>query len=467
MLNKRYVIKTEIMVKKNISLTEAIEICKSTEVAESQMKELNPRTNEINEIKNQNTSKNNRIDKKCKFCGNKWHNFLKDCPAKQRKCNICNKIGHFSKVCRTNKLVKEITYTSEENPAEMQIEEETKFVLQIQGNQEKVMRNLEIIIPDSHSKTVAFQLDTGANCNVIGNKNLAEILNYKLKMKESNLKLRVFGGGVIKAIGRHILRIKRNEKIFEEEFEVVDINHGPLLSAETCEKLGLIKFCNAIKEIRDVKTETIVEEFKDIFEGIGLLEGEVDLEIIKKHKPVKQTPRRLPVAMKQDLEEELRNMEQMGIIKKEEHYTDWISNITMVKKEGKTRICLDPRELNKVLKDTKHQLPTLDEILAEIGEAKIFSTVDAKKGFWQLKLNEKSSKLTTFWTPFGKYRYLRLPFGISTAMEIFQKKMIELIQGLEGVFVMADDILIIGKGETEEEALKDHNDNLRKLFERI
>ena len=144
-----------------------------------------------------------------------------------------------------------------------------------------------------------------------------------------------------------------------------------------------------------------------------------------------------------------------------------MSNILLVTRKNKTRICLDPIPLNKALRRPNCQFTTIDEILPELGKAKVFSTVDTKKGFWHIKLNEQSSQLTTFWTPFGRYRWLRMPFGISSAPEIFHLKMQQVLQGLKGVEVLADDIIIFGCGENNIEAMKDHNKNLEKLLERL
>lgn len=73
----------------------------------------------------------------------------------------------------------------------------------------------------------------------------------------------------------------------------------------------------------------------------------------------------------------------------------------VVANPNKIRICLDPKDLNKALKRPKYQMPTLDELLPKLNNAKVFSTLDAKDGFYQIALNEASSKLTTFWTSFG------------------------------------------------------------------
>ena len=84
--------------------------------------------------------------------------------------------------------------------------------------------------------------------------------------------------------------------------------------------------------------------------------------------------------------------------------------------------------------------------------AKLFTVLDAKSGFWQVKLDEPSSYLITFNTPFGWYRWMRMPFGINSAPEVWQQWMNQLIEGLKGVEFIADDFLICGFGETTKEA---------------
>lgn len=105
--------------------------------------------------------------------------------------------------------------------------------------------------------------------------------------------------------------------------------------------------------------------------------------------------------------------------------------------------------------------------MPDLEDAKVFTTLDAKKGFWQIKLDEKSSILTTFYTSYGKYRFVRLPFGLKPAMEIYQAKQNAILHSLKGVAVIADDILVYGKGRNEEEAMHDHNANLVKLIQRL
>ena len=110
---------------------------------------------------------------------------------------------------------------------------------------------------------------------------------------------------------------------------------------------------------------------------------------------------------------------------------------------------LDPHELNKCILREHFTLPILEDVLHELRDAKVFSKADLASGYWHVKLDEESSLLTTFQTCFGRYRYLRLPFGINGSSEYFQKKLVEALQGLPGVVCIADDVVIHGK-DTEE-----------------
>ena len=127
-----------------------------------------------------------------------------------------------------------------------------------------------------------------------------------------------------------------------------------------------------------------------------------------------------------------------------------MSSLVLVNTPGKLRICIDPQDLNRALLRAHYPLPTIEDVATRLYKAKVFSVLDAKNGFWQVQLDKPSSLLTTFNTPFGRYRWLRLPFGIKTAPEEYQLRIHESLQGLKGMEDIADDILCVGEGDTYE-----------------
>ena len=208
-------------------------------------------------------------------------------------------------------------------------------------------------------------------------------------------------------------------------------------------------------------------EFGNVFKGQGCMEGKLHLEIDKAVTPVINPPRRVPFALKDKLKSELDRLEELQMIRKVEEPTDWVSSLVVVEKpNGKLRVCIDPVHLNQALKRSHYPLPVIEDVLPDLADVKVFSKADLKDGFLHVELDDESSLLTTFQTPWGRYCWKRMPFGISPAPELFQQKLDQNLEGLPGVHRIFDDLLITGKGATMSEASFDHDKNLRSLLER-
>lgn len=415
--------------------------------------------------------------KLCKFCGSSHPFTSGSCPAFSKMCNICKKTGHFAKCCysknkRPNKMHC-IGADADDDTASGC--EASLFKLDTKNKKKGPKAVLELMIR-GYWKEYECDMDSGADVCVVGFQNLCKLLmNKNPRLDSSDCNLKAFGGTNIEVLGMIAIPCRHKGRKYKIHFQVVNVDHGFLLSESTCLALGLIKYCRSIstmqcysKNVNSLRMEAgkIVDSFGDVFEGYGKLPGKVKLEIDSNVQPVIQKPRRIPVALKEKLKEELDKLEKDNIVTKVETHTEWVSNILLVQKPDSFRICIDPIPLNKALKRPNLQFTTMDEVLPELSNAKVFSTVDAKKGFWQLELNYESSLLTTFWTPFGRYRWNRLPFGVSPAPELFQMKIREMTHDLEGIEIMADDMLIYGCGETLEDAMVDHNRKLKLLLER-
>ena len=104
-------------------------------------------------------------------------------------------------------------------------------------------------------------------------------------------------------------------------------------------------------------------------------------------------------------------------------------------------------------------MPAVEQILAQLGGAKVFTKLDANCDFWEMPLSPESAPLTTFITPFGHFCFHRLPFGITSAPEYFQCQMSEMLQDLDGVLCLMDDVLVYGRTECE------HDDRLHKALQ--
>ena len=140
-----------------------------------------------------------------------------------------------------------------------------------------------------------------------------------------------------------------------------------------------------------------------------------------------------PLPLRPKVEEELARMEEMGVISKVNEPTPWCAGMVVVpKRSGSIRICVDLKPLNESVLRELHPLPKVDETPAQLTGAKVFSKLDANSGFWQIPLAEKSRLLTTFITPKGCYCFNKLPFGICSAPKHFQKRMSQILSGLEG-----------------------------------
>lgn len=137
-----------------------------------------------------------------------------------------------------------------------------------------------------------------------------------------------------------------------------------------------------------------------------------------------------------------------------EEPTDWCAGTVVVpKKKRDVRICVDFTSLNESVCREKYILPTVEQNFGSLAGAKIFHKLEPNMGFWQTPLAEESVKLTTFITPFGRYYFNGLPFGIASAPENFQNRMVTVVtEGQEGLVCHMDDLLVWGQTQEAHDA---------------
>ena len=158
------------------------------------------------------------------------------------------------------------------------------------------------------------------------------------------------------------------------------------------------------------------DKYESLFDDIGYLQGKYKIKIDPNVTPVIHPPRRVPFALKPKLKAELQRMLDMSVMSKVETPTSWVNSMVCVeKRNGDIRVCIDLPDLNCAIVHDHVLLPTAEEIMSKMAGAKIFSTFDASAGYWQIQIDDESSELLVFDTPFGRSKFDWLPFGISCA----------------------------------------------------
>ncbi|KAK2172687.1 hypothetical protein NP493_940g00016 [Ridgeia piscesae] len=185
----------------------------------------------------------------------------------------------------------------------------------------------------------------------------------------------------------------------------------------------------------------------------------ITLDLKQDAETVVHSPRRVHESMKYAVMKELKRMIEIYVIEKVDQPIDWVNRVVYVTKpSGELRICPDPKDLNNCVRRPHHYTHILDDILPQLQGASVFSILDARSGYWNVKLDDESKLLTTFNAPYGRYCFRRLPFRLVSAQDVFQKKVDQTFEGLPGVVAIADDIVVFGQTEAEHDEL----DNLMK-----
>ncbi len=463
----------------------------------------------------------------CGYCGGKEVHNRRTCPAGKPGvcCRNCYGANHFAIVCRSSKdrfkrqwlskiqndrqvkgqvnALDNSASDSDEgeqlNYYAMSLDSQCESIHDVTGKSpKKLFTSLSLSNKGNKFKRVPFQVDTAATCNTMPFDMYLKF-GVATALKPTRSTLFSYCGNPIKPLGTVTLLCEAPKRFEFITFQVVnnkDIKGKPaLLGVADSVKLELIKYDKSRVHM-SCKNETAVADdvdcpgknddncfmsskFKrgltkdqllttcsEAFTGLGSLGKPVSFVLDPKVHPV-----HAPIQVKKKLDEMVADKKLLKV----EEPTDWCSNMTVVEKvkesgEVKIRLCLDPSQtVNKAIVRPKYAVPTLQELLPKLSSKtyKCFTIVDALDGFTQVQLDEMSSFTTTMQTPWGRYRWLRLPYGISSAPEEFQRRIHEALDGLEGVFNIADDVLIYGLGNSPEEAEAAHDKHLNLFMQRI
>lgn len=383
----------------------------------------------------------------CKYCGYKHERKREKCPAWGKAwgktCDNCKGLNHFKSKC-SKKVHAVVSQSDDHNDPNNDFDD--KWLFAINDEETGVTANLSI-----NDRIVKFQLDSAADVNTVCQKHVG-----RQQVSPTNIRLNMWNKTNLKPLGGTSLTTTNPSDNSQHEVKFIEVPNGftNLLGLNTIQELGFITInCNAF--ISKVSTPPLGD--------LGVASLRVNESVPPKVLPC----RKVPLAIENDVKQELNRLVRKGVLEPVTEPTEWVSQMAIVhKNNGKLRICIDPQPLNSALQREHYRLPVLDDVLPKLKNAKVFGKLDVKEAYWHVRLDEQSSKLTTMITPFGRYRWKRLPFGLKVSSEIFQRKIDEALEDLNGVFNIVDDIIIVGCGATESEALADNNQNLSKCIQR-
>uniref|UniRef100_A0A3Q2DE46 Gypsy retrotransposon integrase-like protein 1 n=1 Tax=Cyprinodon variegatus TaxID=28743 RepID=A0A3Q2DE46_CYPVA len=414
----------------------------------------------------------------CSNCGGSHVAKRESCPAFGKQCHSCGKSNHYKHCCRSKPHSQQgraaRRSVHEIEVAESSYDDGTFYVDGVEiANQVNSVDSVTaekdegFVTVDINNTRLEMKVDTGARCNVMSLKTYKTVADGEQLVKQGKaVSLIAYGGTRIETSGMVTLPCRLKEQHHPLPFYVVDREVQPLLGFRACKNMGIVKMSPDVHQV-GVEGNTgfsshIVAQYNDLFsDELGKLPVVYSMKLDPNVQPVVRPPHRVPVAMRERVKDELERMQRIGVITPVTEPTDWVSSMVAAHKKDKNeiRLCINPKDLNTALKRPHHPMRSVEEVAAQMAGATVFSVLDAKNSFWQVRLDKKSSMLTTFSTPFGRFRFLRMPSGINSASEVFQRSMEQLFAGYP-CSVIVDDIIIGGRTVAE------HDANLEKVLTR-
>jgi hypothetical protein len=321
----------------------------------------------------------------CGKCGRE-HRRNEKYPAEGKKCNQCFKMNDFAAMYKTkphkSRNPKKKMHTTESDSSS-----DDEFYVGSIDTPIHSLDNMWYETLEISNHPIRCQFDTGAKCNVMSTKIFSQLKLDVITTKPNTS---------LKSYSVHSITLKYVVKIpcmfktstYDIQFYIVDIDATPVLGAKTCSDLGPVKRMYSIQSNENDLFENnqtyeipadIQKNYADVSKGIGCILGEHSIKIDSTVQPVVHVPHKIPIAIKDKVKEELERVEKKYIIVKQTEPTPWVNSmVTVIKPSNKVHICMDPQDLNKARQGEHFPLKAIEEVIADMPQAKVFSKIDAK-----------------------------------------------------------------------------------------
>ena len=482
----------DLLAEKDLTLEKTVTKCRAQEAAKRQRAEMAGtggaaiqaiRRYQTPTYRQQNPTYN-QVGKTCQGCGASPHQGgRRQCPAFNATCHTCNKVGHLAQVCRGRRAVRGAEPAARGVYTDPQGDEPPPQIHASRAFEPAPTISIHMSSLNGQSMVKVLP-DSGADISVAGRDLLEHLHELPGNLLPSNVTPRAVNGTKMHPLGKIPVTLSLGAHQYTDDVYIYPEVAGTLISWKAAKGLKILpdSYPNPPSPsppqvaITDVSTPDhptidhptgIMSEYPHVFDGnVKTMEGEkFHIALTDDAKPFcVHTPRTIPFAYRDKLQKELQLLQSQGIIEPVTEPTEWCAPIVVAPKKDsdQIRMCVDLSRLNRYVKRERYQSPTPAEAVADIAaeNAKVFTKLDALKGYHQCPLDEESQKLTTFITPFGRFKYLRAPFGISSIAEHYNRRMDEAFAGLGGYRRIVDDAVIYDSNE------RDHTDHVRQFLQR-
>ena len=304
-----------------------------------------------------------------------------------------------------------------------------------------------------NDKLSFFEVDSGSHLSCINLCSLKRVPDAILT--PTNKSAKGYGNHNIEFMGMVNLSFEYNARKFKHTFYVIESGQVNLLGRDILSKLNI----SINVPINNVgSASNILTKYKHFLSGDfkSSVKEVVSLHVDPNHKPIFCKPRSVPVRFKQLVNEELKRLEQNGVITRvfESKYAS--PAVCVLRQDGKIRLCADySKTINKYIDIPNYPLPTIDEIISRMGTTKVFSIIDLCNAYLQVRIDNESKQYTTMNIEGSLWQWNFMPFGASSCPTAFQSFISKILSGIEGIVVYLDDILCFSKSKTEHDLILD------------
>ena len=476
---------------RDLTLQDTILKCRGQEAAKRQRAEIVSEA--FPHVKKTSTSSRKRL---CQGCGGDIHQGgRKQCPAYEVTCHNCKRIGHFARVCRSQHS-RQSSRSPQPSAYAISIPTANLSPTIVSDGFERAPTIGVHISSLNGSTDLEVLPDLGADISVAGLSTLKWLQEHGDNLLPSGITPHAVNGTSMRPMGRIPVTLQLKGISYEENLHIYPEVSGTILSWRAARGLNILpsSYPQPSPQVALISTDesgpkdigkpepttasvtatngsdprdVIKADFPTVFnDNVTSMDGELfHIALSADAKPFcVNTPRAVPFAYREKLEKELKLLQSQGIIAPVTEPMEWCAPIvvTSKKESAEIRMCVDLSHLNKYVRRERYQSPTPAQAVADIAseQARVFTKIDARKGYHQCPLDGESQQLTTFITPCGRFKYLRAPYGISSISEHYNRRMDEALAGLSGFRRIVDDVVIYDRDPEQ------HDHHVRRFLQR-